>query len=85
MKSAGNWKAWEKGTIRRIYVAKDKYLEEGEAFLPKYRELLRATTVDTVENVAAIAGIDLTRPEFWRESLKTITDQIEMFIAETSK
>ena len=62
-----------------------KYLEEGEAFLPKYRELLRATTVDTVENVASIAGIDLTRPEFWRESLKTITDQIEMFIAETSK
>ena len=62
-----------------------KYLEEGVSFLPKYRELLRATTVDTVENVAAIAGIDLTRPEFWRESLKTITDQIEMFISETSK
>ncbi len=62
-----------------------KYLEEGDSFLPKYRELLRATTVDTVENVAAIAGIDLTRPEFWRESLKTITDQIEMFIEETSK
>ena len=62
-----------------------KYLEEGEAFLPKYRELLRTTTVDTVENVAAIAGIDLTRPEFWRESLKTITDQIDMFIEETSK
>lgn len=62
-----------------------KYLEEGEAFLPKYRELLRATTVDTVENVAAIAGIDLTRPEFWRESLKTITDQIDLFIKETSK
>ena len=62
-----------------------KYLEEGEAFLPKYRALLRATTVDTVENVAAIARIDLTRPEFWRESLKTITDQIDMFIEETSK
>ena len=62
-----------------------KYLEEGEAFLPKYRELLYATTVDSVENVAAIAGIDLTRPEFWRESLKTITDQIDMFIEETSK
>ena len=62
-----------------------KYLEEGVSFLPKYRELLRATTVDTVENVAAIAGIDLTRPEFWRESLKTITDQIDLFIEETSK
>lgn len=62
-----------------------KYLEEGESFLPKYRELLRATTVGTVESVAAIADIDLTRPEFWRESLKTITDQIDEFIAETSK
>lgn len=62
-----------------------KYLEKGDAFLPKYRELLRATTVDTVENVASIAGIDLTRPDFWRESLKTITDQIDIFIAETSK
>ncbi len=62
-----------------------KYLEEGESFLPKYRALLRATTVDNVENVASIAGIDLTRPDFWRESLKTITDQIDMFIAETSE
>ena len=62
-----------------------KYLEEGEAFLPKYRALLTATTVDTVENVAGIAGLDLTQPEFWRASLKVITDQIDAFIAETSK
>jgi len=62
-----------------------KYLEEGESFLPKYRALLRATTVDTVEHVAGIAGIDLTQPDFWRKSLKMITDQIDMFIEETSK
>lgn len=62
-----------------------KYLEEGEAFLPKYRALLTATTVDTVENVAGIAGIDLTKPDFWRTSLKMMTDQIDLFIAETSK
>ena len=61
-----------------------KYLEEGEAFLPKYRALLKATTVDTVEHVAGIAGIDLTKPEFWRQSLKTITDQIDLFIKETT-
>ena len=61
-----------------------KYKEEGEAFLPKYRALLRATTVDTVENVAGIAGIDLTEPDFWRKSLATITDQIDLFIKETS-
>ena len=62
-----------------------KYLEEGESFLPKYRALLKATTVDTVENVAYIAGIDLTEPEFWRKSLATITDQIDLFIKETDK
>ena len=62
-----------------------KYLEEGEAFLPKYRQLLKATTVDTVEHVAGIAGIDLTQPDFWRQSLATITDQIDMFIEETNK
>ena len=62
-----------------------KYLEEGEAFLPKYRALLTATTVDTVENVAGIAGIDLTKPDFWRTSLKMMTDQIDLFIAETGK
>jgi len=61
-----------------------KYLEEGEAFLPKYRALLKATTIDTVENVAEIAGIDLTEPDFWRKSLATITDQIDLFIRETS-
>ncbi len=62
-----------------------KYLEEGEAFLPKYRALLKATTVESVENVALIAGIDLTEPEFWRKSLQIIADKIDEFIAETSK
>jgi len=60
-----------------------KYLEEGEAFLPKYRALLHATTVDTVENVAKIAGIDLSQPDFWRASLKMIEDNIDLFLAET--
>ena len=62
-----------------------KYLEEGESFLPKYRALLKATTVDTVEGVAGVAGIDLTEPEFWRKSLQIIADRIEEFIEETSK
>ncbi len=62
-----------------------KYLEEGEAFLPKYRALLRATTVENVEDVANIAGIDLTNPEFWRRSLDVIATQIDEFIKVTSK
>ncbi len=62
-----------------------KYLEEGEAFLPKYRALLKATTVENVEDVALIAGIDLTNPDFWRKSLDVIVEKIDEFIKETSK
>lgn len=62
-----------------------KYLEEGEDFLPKYRALLKATTVESVENVAHIAGIDLTNPDFWRRSLDVIAEKIDEFIAETTK
>ncbi len=62
-----------------------KFLEEGESFLPKYRALLKATTVQNVEDVALIADIDLTDPEFWRKSLQLIADKIDEFIKETSK
>ena len=57
-----------------------KYLEEGEDFIPKYRALLKATTVESVENVALIAGIDLTEPDFWRKSLQLIADRIDEFL-----
>lgn len=56
-----------------------KYLEEGEAFLPKYRALLYATTISDVEDAAKVAGIDLTDPEFFRKALQTIADQIDEF------
>ena len=57
-----------------------QYEKEGEAFLPKYRALLHATTVSTVEEVAAMAGIDLTKPDFWRESLASIGKEIDQFM-----
>lgn len=57
-----------------------QYLEEGPSFVPKYREMLKATTVSTVEDVAAMAGIDITKPDFWRKSLKLVADQIDLFV-----
>lgn len=56
------------------------YEEQGEAFLPKYRALLKASTTNTVEDTAMVAGIDLTKPEFWENSLKSITKQMDMFL-----
>ncbi len=58
----------------------EKYKEEGEVFIPKYRALLNATTIMSVENAAKQAEIDLENPEFWRTSLKTVEDLIEQFI-----
>jgi len=60
-----------------------RYLQEGEAFLPKYRALLKATTVSTVEDVAKYADIDLTDPDFWRQSLQVIRENINEFMEMT--
>lgn len=58
-----------------------KYKEEGKDFVSKYKALLNATTVMTVEDAAKQAGIDLENPEFWRTSLKTVEEMIEQFIS----
>ena len=55
------------------------YEREGAAFVPKYKELLRTTTVATAEDTAKVAGIDLTDKAFWRGALQTIADQIQLF------
>ena len=57
-----------------------QYLREGEAFLPKYRALLKATTVSTVEDVAKMADIDLGDVNFWRSSLDIFKARVEEFI-----
>lgn len=57
-----------------------KYKEEGEGFLPKYRALLHATPVCSVEDAAKIAGIDLTNPDFFRKSLQSYAERIDEFL-----
>ena len=57
-----------------------KYLNEGEAFVPLYKKLLKATGSTTVEGAAEIAGIDLTDKDFWRASLQILADEIDEFI-----
>ena len=61
-----------------------KYKAEGEAFIPKYKELLRTTPIKTVEEAALVADIDLTDPEFWKLGLQNIYELIDTFIEETN-
>ena len=56
-----------------------QYEKEGAAFVPKYKRLLKTTTVATAEDTAKVAGIDLTDREFWRSALQTIADEIDLF------
>lgn len=62
-----------------------QYVKEGEAFLPKYRKLLHETTISSVEETAAYAGIDLTDQKFWEQALETAADQIDEFIRLSEK
>lgn len=56
------------------------YKKQGAAFVPLYKALLHATSVNSVEDTAAMAGIDLTDKAFWCEGLKSLADEIDQFI-----
>ncbi len=54
-----------------------RYLEEGEAFVPAYVELLSAGGSQSPEDLAAIAGLDLADPGFWRAGLDLVAAQLD--------
>ena len=58
--------------------------KQGDAFMPKYNALLAATTTASVEDVAMMADIDLTKEDFWMESLNLIGRYIEQWIELTN-
>ena len=59
------------------------YQEQPEGFVEKYQELLRATTVSSVEDIAKVLGVDVSTPEFWKKALAEVAESIEAFIALT--
>lgn len=56
-----------------------KYNEQGAEFVPVYRKLLHTTPIASVEDAALVAGIDLTRKDFWENSLKSYEKLVEKF------
>lgn len=57
----------------------EKYKKEGEGFLEKYNLMLKETPVRSVEDVAKICDIDLTKKEFWLMSLHSYDEAIAEF------
>ena len=56
-----------------------QYLKEGEAFVPKYNQLLRSCGSGTIAEVAASVGIDVRQADFWRASLEVVKEEIDTF------
>lgn len=56
-----------------------RFLKEGEPFAAKYKAMLKATPTCTAEEAGAMVGIDLTKKEFWLDSLSLIAENIEAF------
>lgn len=57
-----------------------EYLKRGEEFVKEYDELLNATGKNNIKDVALRMGIDVSDPEFFRNSLRLIEKDIERFI-----
>ena len=56
-----------------------RYKAEGQAFVPVYCDLLSRFGSDTIENVTASVGIDVTTPAFWREAVGTVVAEAKRF------
>ncbi|MFI3252495.1 MAG: M3 family oligoendopeptidase [bacterium] len=62
-----------------------KYLENKEEFVKNYDAMLLLTGSASCEEVAATMGIDVTKKEFWENSLNIIKEDINKFIELSKK
>jgi oligoendopeptidase F len=68
--------AYAYGQLLALSIYK-RYLDEGEAFVPSYLELLRAGGSRSPEELGVIVGIDLADPGFWDSGLDLVEAQLE--------
>lgn len=55
------------------------YLKQGDAFVANYKEMLRTTSIHSIEEDGAELGIDLAKKEFWEASLAMLARQVDQF------
>jgi oligoendopeptidase F len=54
-----------------------RYRDEGESFVPRYLEMLATGGSRAPEEIAGIAGIDLSDPGFWSAGLDLVAEQLD--------
>ncbi|MGQ0794227.1 MAG: M3 family oligoendopeptidase [Deltaproteobacteria bacterium] len=55
----------------------NKYLSEGDAFVPRYVQLLSSGGSDSPPVLLARVGVDITDPNFWQGGLNLLSDMVE--------
>jgi oligoendopeptidase F len=55
----------------------NKYLKEGDAFVPRYIELLSSGGSDAPEKLLARVGVDISDPNFWQGGLDLLREMVE--------
>lgn len=64
-----------------VYAVYERFLEEGEAFVPKFVKALSAGSSVSPVEIGRIVGLNVTDPNFWQGGLKVF----ERFIADLEK
>jgi oligoendopeptidase F len=54
-----------------------QYQEEGEAFKPRYFEILSAGGSDSPNEILTRAGIDITKASFWQGGFDVIKSKLD--------
>ena len=62
-----------------------EYLKKGSDFVSEYERLLSITGKNKIADITKEVGIDIHDKEFWKNSLKTIEEDIEKFIILSKK
>ncbi|OON92427.1 MAG: oligoendopeptidase F [Epulopiscium sp. Nele67-Bin001] len=62
-----------------------KFLEDKTGFPKRYEALLAVTGKNSIEDVTASVGIDVTKKDFWEASVKMIVADIDEFLRLTEK
>ena len=56
-----------------------RYEQDPDAFRRNYDDLLSSTGTDDAATLCARFGIDITTPDFWRDSLDVVRERIDLF------
>lgn len=62
-----------------------EYMKKGKDFTDEYEKLLSITGKKKIADITKEVGIDIHNKEFWKNSLKTIEEDIEKFIELSKK